>query len=566
MKKIILIFAYAFVVGFCANAQQTHVARHIFVNGQIFTAYSGQDMVSAIAVAADTIIYAGSNEQALALKGPDTQVTDLKGAFAMPGLIEGHGHFNGLGNSLQMIDLSNSRSWEEVVQVVASKARDLPPGVWIKGRGWHQEKWKSAPVPAVDAYPFHDLLSLKVPDHPVLLEHASGHALLANSKAMEMAGVQANTPDPEGGRIVRDKHGKMAGVFEENATLLIERTYEAWRGMRGRAQSREMFESTARLAASECLRHGVTSFQDAGCSFWELDQYARMAESGRLNVRLWSMAAQPRPSETHLLAQYPKVNVGNGFFTCRAVKCYMDGALGSYGAWLLQPYEDKKGFTGQNLIPIDSIKAVAAACRQYGLQCCVHAIGDRGNRETLNIFEEVLKGDRKRRWRIEHAQHLDPLDISRFSQLGVIASMQTIHCTSDAPFVEKRLGKDRARKGAYVWRRLLKSGASLANGTDTPVEKLAPLHNIYAAVTRKRADDGMVFYRKQRLTRKEALLSYTVWNAYAAFEEHKKGMLRAGYYVDMAVFDTNLLTCPDEALLSAKAIMTVVGGDIKWQE
>lgn len=560
MKKIAFCFVFVLVQIFSLHGQRQPVASYIFINGQLFTADEQHKPASAIVIHADTIVYIGSNQEALEWRGTGTEVTDLTGAFVMPGLIEGHGHFNGLGNSLQVIDLSESRDWAAVVKAVADKAATTPPGTWITGRGWHQEKWTTRVANSVDGYPRHDLLSDAVPDHPVLLQHASGHAVLANAKAMEKAGIEAGTTAPAGGRIVRDANGRATGIFEENATALVERPFEVWRALQGRGRSREHFEETARMATQECLRKGITSFQDAGCSFEELEAYERMAERGLLGVRLWCMAAQPAPSETGLLAAYPKVNKGNGFFTCRAVKCYMDGALGSYGAWLLHPYKDRPGYTGQNLSPTDSIAAVAKACRQYGLQCCVHAIGDRGNRVTLDIFESVLQGDRERRWRIEHAQHLNSKDIPRFARLGVIASMQTIHCTSDAPFVEKRLGRARARAGAYAWRRLLQSGASLANGTDTPVEKVAPLHNIYAAVTRRRTDTGQVFFEEQRLTRREALLSYTKWNAYAAFEEGHKGMLRPGFFADIAVFDTNLLTCPDNALLTAKVVMTMVAG------
>lgn len=560
MKKIAFCFVFVLVQIFSLHGQRQPVATYIFINGQLFTADEQDKAASAMVIHADTIVYVGSDEGALAWQGAATVVTDLKGAFVMPGLIEGHGHFNGLGNSLQVIDLSESRDWAAVVKAVAEKAASTPPGTWITGRGWHQEKWATRVSASVDGYPRHDLLSSAVPDHPVLLQHASGHAVLANANAMEKAGIEASTTAPPGGRIVRDAGGQATGIFEENATVLVERPFEAWRALQGRSRSRERFEEAARMAAAECLRQGITSFQDAGCSFEELEVYERMAERGLLEVRLWCMAAQPAPSETGLLAAYPKVDKGNGFFTCRAVKCYMDGALGSYGAWLLRPYRDRPGYTGQNLSPTDSIAAVARACKEYGLQCCVHAIGDRGNRVTLDVFESALQGDRGRRWRIEHAQHLDNKDIPRFAKLGVIASMQTIHCTSDAPFVEKRLGRARARRGAYAWRRLLRSGALLANGTDTPVERVAPLHNIYAAVTRRRTDTGQVFFEGQRLTRREALLSYTKWNAYAAFEEGHKGMLRPGFYADIAVFDTNLLTCPDHALLTAKVVMTMVAG------
>ncbi|MBK8192747.1 MAG: amidohydrolase family protein [Lewinellaceae bacterium] len=313
---------------------------------------------------------------------------------------------------------------------------------------------------------------------------------------------------------------------------------------------------------------GITSFQDAGSSFWEIGQYRNMAASGQLGLRLWVMISQPGQSELPKLAAFPQIGLGNGYLTVRAVKAYLDGALGSYGAWLLAPYADKPDSYGQNTTPVESIAAVAAACRQYGLQCCVHAIGDRGNREVLNIFEAAAgkekSGGAGLRWRIEHAQHLDPQDIPRFAQLGVIASMQAIHCTSDAPFVEKRLGAARARAGAYAWRSLLDSGAHLANGTDAPVEEVDPLPCIYAAVTRKRADSGLVFFPEQKMTREEGLLSYTLWNAYAAFEEQEKGSITPGKLADIVVLSTDLLHCPPEDILNAQVLKTIVGGRIRY--
>ena len=280
------------------------------------------------------------------------------------------------------------------------------------------------------------------------------------------------------------------------------------------------------------------------------------------------MAAQPRQSELARLADFPQIGIGNGYFTCRAVKCYLDGALGSYGAWLLAPYADKPDSYGQNTTPLDSVAAIAAACQKYGLQCCVHAIGDRANREVLHIFERTLHPSPStpdtHRWRIEHAQHIDKQDISRFAKIGVIASMQAIHCTSDAPFVVKRLGVERARTGAYAWRSLLDAGAHLANGTDAPVEDVNPLPCIYAAITRRRSDTGLEFFTEQKMTREEALRSYSLWNAYAAFEENEKGSLLPGKYADFVVLSQNLLRCSPEDILKAEVLKTIVGGKVKF--
>lgn len=548
----------------CSNVEQKTTATLILYNGRLFTADSTRPAATAIAMRGDTILYVGDDAAARALAGPQTELLDLQGAFAMPGFIEGHGHFLGLGQSLQIVALGGATGWSEVVERVAQQAQKTPPGEWIEGRGWHQEKWAEPLERSVNGYPYHDDLSARTPDHPVVLRHASGHALLANAKAMQLAGISRETPDPVGGRIVRDARGNLTGVFEENAMGLITHPLTAQKNLRSEADRRAALERSVALAAEACLRNGVTSFQDAGSSFWEIEQFKRLAENGQLPVRLWVMIAQPNAAERPRLAEFPQVNAGNGFLTVRAVKGYLDGALGAYGAWLLQPYADKPGHVGQNVTPLDTLRRTAEACRQHGLQLCVHAIGDRANRELLDLYSAFVGPDKDLRWRIEHAQHLDPQDIPRFGQLGVIASVQAVHCTSDAPFVVKRLGVERARAGAYPWRSLLDSGAHLANGTDTPVEDISPLACIYAAVTRKRPDTGEPFFPEQRMTRQEALLSYTRWNAYAAFEENEKGMLSPGKRADVVVLSENLLECPEENILRARILHTIVAGRRAW--
>jgi hypothetical protein len=560
MRKYLIFSLPLAAIFLCCTARTSRPAPTLILyNGHIFTADSLQTQVSAVAVLDDRIVATGTDAAIRALAGDHTKLVDLQGAFAMPGFIEGHGHFASLGHSLESLNLLHTASWEDITQQVAVKVKTTQPGAWIDGRGWHQEKWTVAPAQTVNGYPYHDLLSAVSPDNPVVLSHASGHALIANAKAMELAGISRETPDPVGGRIVRDASGKLTGVFEENAMDLIEQPFSAWKQRRSEAARQADFDQTIALATRACQERGITSFQDAGSEFWELDQYSRLAQQGRLGVRIWAMILQPHANNFPKLSNYPQIGVGNGFFTCRAVKAYLDGALGSYGAWLLEPYADKPDSYGQNTTPIDSIAALAVQCRNHKLQLCVHAIGDRANREVLNIFEKTAPAGGLR-WRIEHAQHLNPLDIPRFHQLGVIASMQAIHCTSDAPFVVKRLGETRARAGAYAWRALLDSGAHLANGTDTPVEEPDPLPCLYAAVTRKRADTGLELFPEQRMTREEALLAYTRWNAWAAFEDTEKGSLQAGKLADIVVLDQDLLHCAPELILKAKVVRTIIGG------
>lgn len=368
--------------------------------------------------------------------------------------------------------------------------------------------------------------------------------------------------------MVRDSRGKAIGVFEERAMSLINAAYDDYRaGLSEEAKTEEWYRAIE-LAEEECLKKGVTSFQDAGSKYFELERYEQMAEDGELDLRLWAMVRHSYDEMKDNLDGYPKIDIGNHYFTCRAIKSEVDGALGAFGAWLLRAYNDKKGFTGQNTTPIPEVKNIAQLAMDNDMQMCVHAIGDRANRVVLNIYEEQFSANPEKenlRWRIEHAQHLDTADIPRFREMGIIASMQGIHCTSDAPFVEKRLGRERSRLGAYPWRSLLDEGVIIANGTDAPVEDVDPLLSFYASVTRKRADNGFEFFPEQRMTREEAIHSYTLGNAYAGFEEDFKGSVTKGKAADFVVLSHDLVNCTDEAILESKVLMTMVDGEVRYQ-
>ncbi|MEN0050364.1 MAG: amidohydrolase family protein, partial [Bacteroidota bacterium] len=322
------------------------------------------------------------------------------------------------------------------------------------------------------------------------------------------------------------------------------------------------------LAVENSLSNGITSFQDAGSNFDEIDRYKAMAEEGELDIRLWAMIGSSQDDFAEKVGNFPLIGAGDNFFTVRAVKAYMDGALGAFGAWMLRPYADKPGAVGQNTTPITKIKEVANLTIQNDLQLCTHAIGDRGNRMVLNLYEQAFEENPEKqnlRWRIEHAQHLDTVDIPRFKELGVIASMQGVHCTSDAPFVVKRLGEERARYGAYPWRSLIDAGAVVTNGTDAPVEDISPIESFYASVTRQRSNPNMTFFAEQSMTRAEAVHSYTLAPAYAAFEEDLKGSLEVGKVADIVVLSKDLLTCENEEILETKVLMTIVDGEVKFE-
>lgn len=543
----------------------------ILLGGNIYTGDRENPNAAALAVREGKLIYVGDEAGAKKFAGPNTEMVDAEGKFVMPGFIEGHGHFAGLGGSLINLNFIKTKSWDEIVAMVAEKAKTAKPGEWIIGRGWHQEKWTQPLFASVHGYPMHDALSAVSPENPVLLNHASGHGSFANKKAMELAGITRETPDPKGGTIVRDAQGDAIGMFEERAQGIIYQAYNTYLKTQSPEQLEKIWHDGIELAQQECLRKGVTSFQDAGSSFQEMEWYKTLAEQNKLKVRLWAMLRQgSRDLAGEALNTFPWVGLGNDHFTMRAVKADVDGALGSYGAWLLAPYSDRSDrFYGQNTTEVSEVDAVARLCIDHGLQLCVHAIGDRANREVLDLMERHFEANPEKkdlRWRIEHSQHLDTADIPRFAELGVIASMQGIHCTSDAPFVVKRLGEFRARTGAYAWKSLLQAGAVVTNGTDTPVEDVDPLASFYATVTRTRADNGMRFFPEQKLSREEALHSYTLAAAFSAFEETVKGSLSPGKWADFILLSEDLVHCPDEAILKTEVLKTWVGGKLLYSK
>jgi predicted amidohydrolase YtcJ len=536
----------------------------ILTNGRIVTVDDALPEAQAMAVRGDRIEALGTSGEIAKLAGPQTKVIDLQGQLAIPGFIESHGHFTGVGGAQLELNLMNVDSWDRIVAMVAEAVSHARPGQWIYGRGWHQEKWTSRPSPNVEGFPTHASLDKVSPDNPVLLVHASGHAAFANGKAMELSGIRRPTESPSGGEILRDASGDATGLLRERAQGLIKQ------GAGEPTPTAEEREARARkeleLASQEVLSKGITTFEDAGSPLATIDRMKKMIDEGTIGVRLWVMIRQPNEIIAPKLAQYKTIGYGNGHLTVRAIKKQIDGALGSRGAWLLAPYADKPESSGLETEKVADIEQTARLARQNGFQLCVHAIGDRANRETLDIFERALGANAKSkdlRWRVEHAQHLSAQDIPRFGRLGVIASMQGIHCTSDAPYVLQRLGPARAEEGAYVWQKLMKSGATVANGTDAPVEDVDPIPNYYATVSRK-LKDGSVFYPDQRMSRMEALKSYTINGAYAAFEEGNRGSLTVGKYADVTVLSKDILKVPEDEIPSAKVTYTIVGGKVLY--
>jgi predicted amidohydrolase YtcJ len=564
LKAIHIYFLlFIFLCISCSTEQKT--ADLIIKANNIQTVNANADRVNAVIVKDGIIVALGDSSIIADWKGTKTKILQISDGLVIPGLIEAHGHFSNLGRGQQNLNFLTSKSWKEIVEMVKEKTGEVQPGEWIYGRGWHQDKWNEKPENNVGTYPSHNTLSDISPENPTILFHASGHSLFANKKAMELAGISSETPDPNGGHIVRDANGNAIGVFEERAMNSIRSAYQEYLDKLPKEELDKKWHDGIKLATQECVSKGLTSFQDAGSHFYEIDNYKKLAVDGNLGIRLWAMLRHSSEDMKDVAGNYKMINEGNNFFTCRAIKTEVDGALGAYGAWLLEPYDDKPGFVGQNTTEISEVEAIADIALANDMQLCVHAIGDKANQEVLNIIERKVE-NRDHRWRIEHAQHLHPDDIPRFAKTGTIASMQAIHCTSDAPFVVTRLGEERARVGAYPWRSLIDSGAIIINGTDTPVEDVDPLISYYASVTRRNPAHDLAFFPEQAMTRMEALKSYTIDAAYGAFEEDLKGSIEVGKLADFTILDTDILQCDAEDILTTKVLYTIIDGEIVYKD
>jgi hypothetical protein len=555
VRLLALLLATTLLTACPGNTPPQEPADLVLRGGKIVTVAEPAE-VSALAVRDGKIIALGDDETIDPLVGEGTEVIELGGRLAIPGFIEGHGHFMGIGDARIQLDL-RVESWDEIVAMVEEAAAEAAPGEWIRGRGWHQDKWTAVPEPNVEGFPVHDALSAVSPENPVLLTHASGHALFANAKAMEMAGVDGSTAPPQGGEILHDANGQPTGLFRETAQNLIHAARESGPSL---AETRRMAE----LAAEECLSKGITSFQDAGSSFETIAFLRDLAADGTTLPRLWMMVRASNDSLREELGPVVEATQDDQQVTVGGIKLSIDGALGARGAWLLEPYSDSPGSTGLNLVPLDVAAETAEIAIDEGVQLCIHAIGDRANREVLDLFQQTFEAHPEKsdlRWRIEHAQHLHPDDIPRFAELDVVASMQAVHCTSDGPWVPDRLGDKRSEEGAYVWRKLIDSGALVTNGTDAPVEDVSAIASYHSAVTRL-LPDGSRFYPDQVMSRQEALQSYTLSPAKAVFEEDVKGTLEVGKLADIVVLDRDILTVPEEEILETGVDLTILGGKI----
>ena len=545
----------------------------VLLGGVIATADPELGNVEALAVEGYTIAAVGESDEIRAYIGQETEVIELDGRFVMPGFIEGHGHFLGFGESLRILDLQDVRSWNEVVRMVSVAADGAKPGEWITGRGWHQDKWNSVPEDAVEGVPVNDSLSRVSPDNPVRLTHASGHAYFVNDAALEAAGIDRETPDPRGGTIVRDADGEATGMLRETARDLVDGAERQYVQGLSITEREALDRERVRLAGEQALSFGVTSFQDAGertRNFFDVIEFMKKLEAeGELPVRMYMMArGVPVDQLEDALPVLKMLPEDNDFLTVRGIKKQVDGALGAHGAWLLEPYSDLPDTDGLVLETIEEIEANAEYAVRHGYQLNTHAIGDRAVREILDLYEAVWErmdvDGSELRWRIEHAQHVMPEDVPRFGELGVIASIQAVHGTSDGPWIPTRLGEERAEATSQPWRDLFETGAVVTNGTDVPVERIDPIASYYSSVSRMMST-GERFYPEHAMTREEALMTYTMNNAYAAFEEDIKGSLTPGKYADFIVLSQNLLTVEEELIPETVVEKTFVGGELRYE-
>lgn len=555
----------------CTAGAPSAPADLVLRNGKVVTMDSTTPEGQAVAITGDRITAVGSDADIKRYIGPDTKVIDLQGHLAIPGFNESHGHYMGLGAGLTELDLMGVPSWQEIVAKVAEAAKQAKPGAWIRGRGWHQEKWNRSPGRIVKGFQTNDLLNEAAPNNPVILSHASGHALIANDAALKLAGITSATRNPPGGEIIKDASGKPTGILVDGAEGLVGRALSTTLTDRTEEEVQADFRNKVNLAAQNALANGVTTFQDMGESFRTIDAIKKMVDKGEIPLRLYILVSQGEvhPDDVDELVAHRMIDYGNGHLTVRGIgEITSDGALGSRSAWMLKPYDDDPTNTGLNVTPMSRIKQIAEIGLAHGFQISVHAIGDRANRETLDVFDSVFKEHNVNsdtlRWRIEHSQHLNPSDIPRFGEMGVVASMQAIHACSDAPYVLPRLGEKRAEEGAYVWQKLWKTGAVVTNGTDVPVEKISPIASFHCSVTRDMVGTDSAFFPDQKLSREQALQTYTVNGAYVAFQENENGSLTPGKWADITVLSRDIMTVPADSILGTQVLYTIVGGKVVY--
>lgn len=558
MRSIVAILVLA--VSALAEQPATLVLR----NANIYTVDDAAPHADAIAVRGDRIVFVGANGGVAAYIGPETRVLDLKGATLVPGLTDAHYHFLGVGSRELSFNLEGTRSLEDLLQRVRQRVAKHKPGEWIVGRGWIETFWNPP------QFPTRWELDKVSPNNPVLLNRADGHGAVANSAALKIGSIDRNTPNPFGGEIVRDKTGEPNGMLLDHAQTLV-RTHIP----------PETFgdpEQEALAADRRSIALGWCEIQDPGGSWDDVDLYRKLYSTGRLKIRIYKAVYGPGPQADRLLREGSSIGEFGNRFTLRSIKVISDGALGSRGAALLAPYSDKSDTSGFLTVEEDPLRPMLTAALKTGIQVMTHAIGDRANRFVLdqyeNAFHAVPPAERKiaePRWRIEHAQILSPADLPRFAQLHVIPSMQPSHAIGDLFFAPKRLGFERLQ-GAYAWQSLIRSGVVVPGGSDAPVERGEPMIEFYAAVARKPLPARMNgaslegWHPEEAMTREQALKAFTLWPAYAAFEEKIKGSIAPGKLADFTVLSQDIMKVPEAQILETQTLMTIIGGEIIYEK
>ncbi|HEX8139091.1 MAG TPA: amidohydrolase [Pyrinomonadaceae bacterium] len=561
MRIIAVVLLSVLMLGPVAGQQASQTADTVFKNANIYTVNERQPRAEAIAVKGDRIIFVGSNRDAKRYEGRATRVVDLRGATVVPGMTDSHYHLIGVGQREMTLNLEGTTSLEDLLSRVRARVERARPGEWITGRGWIETHWTPP------RFPTRAELDRVAPSNPVFLRRADGHGAVANSLALKIAQVDRNTQNPFGGEISKDKEtGEPTGMLLDNAQGLVTRHIPATTAAEA--------EQAILLAVKRSIELGWCEIQDAGGSYDDVALYRKLYGEGKIKLRIYKAVYGPTADSQRLLGEGARIGDYDNRFTLRTIKVVMDGALGSRGAALLAPYADAPDTSGFLTAKPEELLPMFIEALRRGIQVETHAIGDRANRLTLDLYEKAFAAVpaserlvREPRWRIEHAQIITPADIPRFARLGVIPSMQPSHAIGDLFFAPSRLGLARL-EGAYAWQSLLKTGAQIAAGSDAPVERGEPMIEFYAAVARRdqKGFTGEGWHPEQAVSREQALRMFTLWAARAAFEEKTKGSIEVGKLADLTVLSADIMKIPAPEILKTRCLMTVIGGEIVYQK
>jgi len=554
MNKYYRILSILFIVLISYSCTTIDNADLVIRGAKIATVDEEFSFAEAVAVKDGKIIFVGSEDDVQWYIDKETELIELRGGLVLPGLIDAHGHLTGYGESLEYIDLVGTNSFEEILKLVEEKLDNVEYGEWIRGRGWDQNDWENK------TFPSHDRLSELTPNNPVVLTRIDGHALLANKSAMDIANINKSTIDPSGGKIQRDNSGVPTGIFIDNAEPLITNHIPTY--------SNEEVRRIIKNGAQRLTEYGITGIHDAGVSPYRIEDYKYLIENSEMPIRINAMLSDTNAiTDNEFLERNSIDSYGNDFLRVKSIKMYADGALGSRGAALLEPYSDDP--TNKGLILTDSLHMlhVVKAALKNDFQVCTHAIGDGGIRSVLNIYEAALNDSptNDHRFRIEHSQIIDLDDVDKYSKLGVIPSMQPQHAISDMPWVEDRIGAERM-EGAYAWRSFIDAGLIIPCGSDVPVETPNPLIGIYNAITRQDEigfpDGGWM--PEQTMTIEEAIKGYTIWAAQSAFQEDVLGSIEIGKYADFTILDSDIFSIEPVEIIETETLYTIVAGEIEY--